>query len=206
MCRYNSQAGTKQGQVQLISQHFRAHMRTALLADLAWNLHLIVPNIAALYSWVIVDNDFYTFCYNVEVLFVRTNNWTLAMPTKIIAHTHGVGTIQRRGLFRSARARWPVWEQFKGGKNSRKYGGDIYMWRPLPSPGQLITHWIPFSAPHTSLLYLYSTGMCILIRSFLNYFLEGAWNQTGAWRSLPYLLKLRYKEAACIVLLICMYM
>ena len=38
------------------------------------------------------------------------------MLTKLIAHVHGAGTIQGWGLF-----------QFKGGKNSRKYGTYMYV-------------------------------------------------------------------------------
>ena len=34
-CRYNSRAGTIRGQLQWLSQHFHAHMRTALLSDSA---------------------------------------------------------------------------------------------------------------------------------------------------------------------------
>ena len=77
---------------------------------------------AVLYSWVIVDNDFNKLhctllrCYSCDQTI---KHW--ATPTKIIVHTHGVGTIQGWDLIRSAQARWPVREQFKGGKNSRKY-------------------------------------------------------------------------------------
>ena len=35
---------------------------------------------------------------------------------------HGAGTIRGRGLFRSMQASELMWEQFEGGKYSRKYG------------------------------------------------------------------------------------
>ena len=80
------------------------------------------PNSAVLYSWAFVDDDFNKFrcifwCYPLDLTIER---W--AVPTKIIMHVHGAGTVRGQGLFCSAWARWPVREQFKGGKNSRKYG------------------------------------------------------------------------------------
>lgn len=44
------------------------------------------------------------------------------------------GLFKGEGVFCSARARWPVWEQFKGGKNSRKYSNTVVMKHKL-------SHW-----------------------------------------------------------------
>ena len=49
------------------------------------------------------------------------NHCKLSHTHSTIVHTHDAETIQGWGLFHSAPARELVQEQFKGGKNSRKY-------------------------------------------------------------------------------------
>ena len=94
------------------------------------------PNSAVLYSWGIVYDDFNEFCCTFRHYLCDRTIECWAMPTKTIVHVHRAGTIQGWGLLWSARAIWPVREQFKGGKNSRKYGSlHLHMHRQcVPGP------------------------------------------------------------------------
>ena len=82
-----------------------------------------------------------------EALLKLLNRCIISHTHQITMHTCIVGIIQWWDLFHSAQARGPMWEQFEGGRNSRKYGN--------PKPVLMLFH------QHVHVLLNYAPSACI---------------------------------------------
>ena len=127
-CGHNSRVGTIQGRVQLLSQYFHPRMHTVLLADLAWtNMKSALDcDKSTWFSCTVQLGDrrwwFQLVMLHVQVLLVWSSNWTLNHAHQDNRTCTWYENYSRVGFISfsyNCRARWPMWEQFKGGKNSR---------------------------------------------------------------------------------------